>query len=742
MKNISEKIVKHKNIILIIGLILLIPALIGMYKTKINYNVLVYLPEDIETMKGQNILTDDFNMGAFSVSILDNMSSKEIVDYEEKVRNIEGVEKVISIKDLLGTTIPIEILPSELRNKVYNNNSYLLAITFKESTSNEQTLKAVEQIREISSKAKIGGMSAMVLDTMNLSDSEVLIYVIIAVVLCIIVLMVCLDSYIVPFILLLNIGIAILYNMGTNIFLGDISYITKAISAVLQLGVTTDFSIFLYHKYEQEKKKHSKEEAMARSIKDTFVSVTGSSLTTIAGFLALCTMTLLLGKDIGIVMAKGVLLGVICVLTLFPALILIFDKLIEKTKHKEYLPEFNHIKNFTIKHYKVILIIFLILLIPAYIGNKNVKTYYNLSKSLPQDLAFNIADNEVKEKFNIASPSVILIDKNIKNNTINEMIDKIEKLDGVEMILSYSKLSNLNLPESMLSEDLRNMLKSDKYQMIIVNSNFETASDELNNLINQIQAIVKEYDNNAIVAGEGPLMKDLIKISDTDFHNVNYTSIAVILVIMIFVLKSLSLPIILIIAIEFAIFTNMASFYFTGVTLPFIASIVIGTIQLGATIDYAILMTTKYLEKRKEKDKFESIKYALDNSVKSIITSGLCFFAATFGVGIYSKIDMIAAICNLIARGAIISMIVVIFVLPALLLTLDKLIIKTTKGFKKGNDIMKKKNLKLAALLAIMIIPFNVNAATKNETVYSTIDNQGNTTTTVSEILENIDGDV
>ncbi|MBR1416234.1 MAG: MMPL family transporter [Bacilli bacterium] len=714
-----------------------------MIKTKINYNILVYLPEDIETMKGQEILTNDFNMGAFSISILDNMTPKEIIDYENKVSMVDGVEKVLTINDIIGTTIPIEILPTELRNKVYKDNSTLLAITFKNSTSNEQTLNAVEEIRKISDKAKIGGMSAMVLDTMNLSDKEVSIYVIIAVILCIIVLMLCLDSYVVPFILLINIGIAILYNMGTNIFLGDISYITKAISAVLQLGVTTDFSIFLYHRYEQEKKKTSKDKAMAIAIKDTFVSVAGSSLTTIAGFLALCTMTLLLGKDIGIVMAKGVLLGVICVLTIFPALLLLFDKIIDKTSHKEILPEFNHIKNFTIKHYKLILIIFLILCIPAYIGNKNVASYYNLSKSLPEDLPFNVANNAVEKKFDIASQSVILLDKSIKNNTINEMIDKINEIDGVVLTLSYSKISDLGIPESMLPSDLIKMLKSDKYQMIMINSKYETATDELNNQIDQINTIVDKYDKDAIVAGEGPLMKDLIKISDTDFHNVNYTSIAVIFIIMLFVLKSLSLPIILVIAIEFAIFVNMSTFYYTGVTLPFIASIVIGTIQLGATIDYAILMTTKYLEKRKTSDKFEAMKYSLDNSVKSIFTSGLCFFAATFGVGIYSKIDMIGAICNLIARGAIISMIVVIFILPALLLVLDNLIIKTTKGFKKGNEKnMKIKKINLAMLSVALLLPLTVSAATKNETVYSIINNEGNVSTTVTDILEGINGDV
>ena len=740
MKKISDFVVKYRNIILIIGLVLIIPALIGIKKTNINYNILVYLPEDIETMKGQDILTNDFKMGAFSVSVLENMSSKEILDYEDEVRKIDGVEKVVSIKDLIGSTIPIEMIPSDIRDKVYKDNTYLLGITFKDGTSNENTLNAVEKIRAISSKAKIGGMSAMVLDTMNLSDSEVLIYIIIAVLLCIVVLMVCLDSYLVPFILLVNIGIAILYNMGTNIFLGDISYITKAISAVLQLGVTTDFSIFLYHRYEFKKKKMNKEKAMSEAISDTFVSVFGSSLTTIAGFLALCTMSLLLGKDIGIVMAKGVLLGVITVLTLFPALLLIFDKLIDKTTHKNLLPEFNGIKKFVLNHYKLILIIFIILLIPAYIGNKSVKTYYNLSDSLPKNLPFNVANSVVKDKFNIGSPSVILIDKNIKNNTINEMIDEINKLDGIENVISYSKLSDLNIPESMISDDILSMIETDKYQMIIINSKYDIATHELNKQIEDMSNIVKKYDSNALVAGEGPLMKDLVKISDTDFHNVNYTSILVILIIMVIVLKSISLPIILIIAIEFAIFVNMAISYHTGATLTFIASLVIGTIKLGTTIDYAILLTTKYLDKRKVTNKYDAMKHALDSSVTSIITSALCFFAATFGVGIYSKIDMIGSITSLIARGAIVSMLVVILLLPALLLALDKIIIKTTKGFKKGNDRMNKKSL--AAIMLTLLLPFSVNAASKSETVYATMDSDGNTNTTVSEILEDVSGDV
>src|SRR5574344_465239 len=493
MKKISEYIVKWKWWILVISVLLLIPAIIGIKNTKINYDILVYLPEDIETMKGEKILTDDFNMGAFSISVIDNMSDKDILKLEEQIRKIDGVEKVATIDDVTGTTIPKEMLPSDIVDKVYKDNATMMLITFSESTSNEKTLDAVQKIRDITDeRVKIGGMSAMVLDTMNLSNKEVTIYVLIAVIACIIILMISLDSYVIPFILLFNIGVAILYNMGTNIFLGDISYITKAISAVLQLGVTTDFSIFLYHRYMKAKKKaKNNDEAMVSAICETFISVLGSSLTTIAGFLALCTMTLLLGKDIGLVMAKGVVFGVLCVLTLFPALILIFDKQIDKTKHKEILPQFTKTKDFVIKHYKLILIIFLILCIHAYIGNKNVKVYYNLDRSLPNTLDFSLANQELKDKFNIVSPEVILVSSDLKNNQVNEMINKIENIDGINYALSYSKISELGIPESMIDKEISSTFNNDKYQMILVNSEYEIATDELNNQITQVNDIVK-----------------------------------------------------------------------------------------------------------------------------------------------------------------------------------------------------------------------------------------------------------
>lgn len=686
MKKIGDLVCKNKIMIIIITCLLLIPAIIGIVKTRINYDILVYLPKDIETMKGQDILATDFNMGAFAEVVVSNMNQYDVLKLEDKIKEIKGVEKVVSIADVTGTTIPISMLPNNITDKLARDDSMLMLVTFKDSTSSEETLNAIQEIRNITnSTTKIGGMSAMVLDTMELSNQEIVAYVIIAVLLCLIVLMLSLDSYFAPVLLLGNIGVAILFNMGTNIFLGDISYITKAISSVLQLGVTTDFSIFLYHKYVNQKKKtKDKNKAMSIAISETLVSVLGSSLTTIAGFLALCTMKLTLGKDIGIVMAKGVIMGLICVITLFPSLLLVFDKYISKTSHKPFIPEFKHIKNFTLKHYKKIFIVFLIILIPVWYGNKNVNVYYKLDKSLPSDLPSSIANTTLKDDYNIVSPEMILVSNDLTNNEINEIIKKIKDLDGIDLVLSASELSNLGIPEQIVDKDIKNIFKSKKYQMIFVSSIYETATDELNEQVTELNKIVKSYDKNSIVAGEGALMKDLVEISDKDFHNVNYTSIIVILIIMAFVLKSISLPVLLVSGIEFAIFVNMAVPYYMESTLPFIASIVIGTIQLGATIDYAILMTTKYIEERKKhQEKHQAMKTALDNSVSSIFVSGLCFFAATFGVGLYSKLEMIGSICTLISRGAIVSMLVVIMILPSILLIFDGLIIKTTLGFKE-----------------------------------------------------------
>jgi len=687
MKKVGEAlgrfVVKHKIMIVIVSLLLLIPSIFGYMHTRINYDILVYLPEDIETMKGQGILADDFDMGSFAMCSVDNMSAKDILKLEESFKEIDGVNKVISPVDFIGTTIPLEMLPDDLSSSFKKGDSQLMLVTFKDSTV---AIEAIKEMREIADEAvQIGGMSASTLDTSIVAESEIAVYIVVAVALVLIVLMASLDSYVIPFLLLGNIGIAILYNMGTNIIFGEISYITKAIAAVLQLGVTTDFSIFLYHKYEYAKEeKETKELAMVEAIGDTLVSVAGSALTTVAGFLALCTMQLTLGKDIGLVMAKGVVLGVISTVTIFPAFLLVFDKLIEKTRHKAWIPTLSGIKNFVVKNYKIILVIAIVVAVPAVYGNNHTQQYYNLMKDLPQDLKSCIANTELEDKFNIVSAEVVLIDKDLKSNTVNEMVDRIKDLDGVEMVLSPSELANLAIPDEMMSDDLKSIFESDQYEMIFINSSYETATDQLNDQIAKVDSIVKSYDKNAILAGEGPCMKDLVTIADQDFQSVSIASIAVIFIIMIFVLKSGSLPVLLVAGIELAIFINMAIACYTGSVLPFVASIVIGTIQLGATIDYAILLTTKYLEQRKNGlDKYESMKISIDQSVNSIFVSAMSFFAATFGVGMISQLNMIASLCTLMSRGAVISMIIVICVIPALLLTFDKLIMKTSVGFRQ-----------------------------------------------------------
>ncbi len=686
MHKIGKAICKYRKIILAIALLLLIPALIGMKATKINYDILVYLPSDVETIQGENILSNDFNMGAFSVIILEDMQTKDILKLEDKIKEVPNVEKVISIADVIGTSIPTEMLPDKLKDKIYKDNSTIMLVTFKDQISADSTMEAVETLRDITDeRCKISGMTSTVLDTRNLSNSEIAIYVVIAVILCLIVLEIALDSYIAPILLLLNIGIAILYNMGTNIFLGEISYITKAISAVLQLGVTMDFAIFLYHSYMQEKENfESNEDAMASAIHKTLLSVVGSSLTTIAGFLALCSMNLTLGRDIGIVMAKGVFCGVVCVLTVLPAMILNLNGLIEKTKHKEILPKFEGVKNFVVKHYKAIILVFIVLLPIAFYGYSHTENYYNLDKSLPKTLDSVIANTELKEKFNMVSMELLLVDKDLPDSTVNKMLDEIEELEGIEWALGFSKVSSLGIPREILPEEAIDVFQNDEYQMIIINSNYEMATNELNAQVTEVNKIIKKYDENAILAGEGPLMKDLVEISDHDFNSVNSVSIVIIFIIMIVVLKSISLPVILIIVIEFAIFINMGIPYYTNTILPFIASIVIGTIQLGATIDYAILITNKYITSRKDGiDKKAAVSEALGTSIGSILISGLCFFGATFGVGAYSKIEMIGSLCTLMSRGAIVSVFCVVLILPSLLMAFDKLICKTTMGMKK-----------------------------------------------------------
>lgn len=685
MKKISKWISEHSRLIVILSIVLLIPAIIGYINTKINYDILVYLPEDIETAEGQNILTEKFGIGAFSFVITDKNTSLDLLNMEDKIRKIDHVNKVLSIADLTDKTIPMDMLPTEVIDKVYKDGKTAIIVTFDTSTSESETLEAIENLRQVvEDEASVSGMTAMVLDTMNLSNKEMAAYIIFAVVLCAIVLVIATDSYLIPVFLLGNIGFAIIYNMGSNIVLGEISYITQAITAVLQLGVTMDFSIFLYHKYEESKHKYkNSQEAMANAITETFKSVLGSSLTTIAGFLALCGMNLTLGKDIGLVMAKGVLCGLLCVLTLFPALLLVFEKVLDKTKHKPLLPKFRFVQKFATKHTFLIIAIFGILAIPAIIGNNNVEVYYKLDNSLPETLPCRVANKELKERFNIVSPEMILIDSDLSNTKIKALTDELKELDGIDTVLAPSSIETLGIPVEMVPDEIKDMFLSDDYQLILVNSTYEVASDELNSQIDKVNDITKKYDPDAIIAGEGSLTKDLVEIADHDFLVVNYLSIIIIFILMLIVLKSFSLPVILVLVIEFAIFANMAVATFTGTKLPFIASIVVGTIQLGATIDYAILMSTTYLEERKTtKDKMKAIKNTLEKTVPSVVLSAFCFFAATFGVAAYSKIDMIGSICDLLSRGAIISMVTVALLLPTLLIVFDKLIMKTTKNMK------------------------------------------------------------
>ncbi len=682
MKNFSRWIAEHSRFIVILAVILLVPAIWGYTSTRINYDILVYLPVDIETVEGQGILTEEFGIGAFSFVITDASTGPELLDLEDKIKDIEHVNSVLSVADVTDRTVPLEMLPSEVLDKVFDDGKTTIVVTFDTGTSESATIEAVEKLREVVGESShVSGMTAMVLDTMNLSNQEMFIYIVLAVLLCTIVLALATDSYLIPVFLLGNIGFAILYNMGTNIFLGEISYITQAISAVLQLGVTMDFSIFLYHKFESLKgSTRDKKEAMAEAISETFKSVIGSSLTTVAGFLALCGMNLTLGADIGIVMAKGVVCGLICVLTLFPALLLVFDGAIEKTKHKPLLPRFEGVQRFACKHYVAIVIAFVLLAIPAVIGNQNVDVYYKLDNSLPEDLPCRVANSELAERFNIVSPEIILVDRDLSIKDLSEAKSELESLDGIDMVLVPGEMG---LPEGMLPAEVESIYQNEKYQLIILNSTYEVASDELNAQIDEVNDIIKRYDEDAIIAGEGPLTKDLVEIADHDFLVVNYISIAIIFVIMLIVLKSASLPLLLVVTIEFAIFANMSVAYFTGTSLPFIASIVVGTIQLGATIDYAILMSTTYLGERKsEKDKKQALAQTLLKTVPSIIVSAVCFFAATFGVAAYSKIDMIGSICRLLSRGAIISMVTVTLLLPALLIIFDKLIMKTTKNMK------------------------------------------------------------
>lgn len=686
MVKVGKKIVKFRVPILILSIILLIPAVWGYVNTRINYDVLTYLPEDIETMQGQEIMTNDFGIGAFSMMMVDGMEDKEIVKLKEKVEKVDGVENVLWYDSLADISVPQSMLPSKLYDEYNTEDGTMMAVFFKDGTSSDETMKAITEIRKITGEqCFLSGMSAIVEDTKELAEKETPLYVLIAVALSALVLAITMESIFVPVLFLLSIGIAIVYNLGTNVFFGEISYITKALAAVLQLGVTMDYSIFLMHSYQEQQVRYNgdKERAMAHAISQTFSSVIGSSVTTVAGFIALCFMSFTLGKDIGIVMAKGVIFGVLVCVTVLPSMILCCDKLIEKTKHKPLLPDIGRISDKVTKRYVIYVVAFVILLFPAIYGNNHTGVYYNLDESLPKDLPSVIANTKLKEDYNMNTTHMILVDSSVAGSDVKKMSQEIEKVDGVKWVLGLDNLVGSGVPADMLPESVTGMLKNDKYQLLMVNSTYKVATDKVNKQIEQIDKIMDKYDKGAMLVGEGPLTKDLINITDTDFKRVSAVSIGIVFVIILLLFKSVTIPVILVGVIEFAIFVNMGIPFYTGTKLPFVASIVIGTIQLGATVDYAILMTTRYQRERSRgAGKFDAITTAHKFSAQSIIVSALSFFAATIGVGLYSNIDMISSLCILMARGALISMVVVVLILPSLFMVFDKIIVKTSKGFR------------------------------------------------------------
>ena len=696
MEKFGKVIVKLRIPILILSFLLLIPSAIGYFNTRVNYDILYYLPNEIETMQGQDILMDDFNKGAYAMVVVQNMDTKSTDRLIKKVENVDHVAQVISYTGIVGEDVPSEIVPSKFR-KYFENDSTdttLFAIFFDNTTSSDDTMNAIIQIREqTEGQAFISGMSAVVTDTKNLSEKETPLYVLIAVVLVCIVLAIFMDSFLVPVFFMLSIGMAIVYNLGSNYFLGEVSYITKALAAVLQLGVTLDYSIFLWHSYKEAKEEtpDDHQEAMAVAIGNTLTSVVGSSITTVAGFIALCFMSFTLGLDLGVVMAKGVVLGVIGCVTILPSLILTFDKALEKTMHREIMPNFDKPARWIVNHSWIFLIIFVLLLGPAIYGYNNTKVYYDLSDTLPEKLNCSQANKLLADNFDgTNSIYMILADSNLSAEDSNAMMNEVNDLDGISFALSIDSALGGEIPTEMLPDSLVSELKGDEYQIMMVSTNYTIASDEINDQINKVDAIAKKYDAKSMVIGEAPCTKDLITITDKDFKTVSAVSIVAIFFIIFFVLKSISLPVILVAAIEFAIFVNMGIPYFTHTQIPFIASVVIGTIQLGATVDYAILMTTRYKKERSQGyAKKEAIQIALSTSIPSIIVSALGFFAATFGVGCIASVDMIGSLCTLMARGAIISMFVVIFILPSLFVLCDKLIINTSIGFKpKKNQDM------------------------------------------------------
>lgn len=684
----SKAVVKHRILILIVVLVLMIPSVLGMAGTRINYDMLDYLPEDMETVIGQNELLEDFGKGAFSFIIVEDMPAKDVAALKEKIEQVDHVETVLWYDSIADLSIPMELLPDKIYNEFNTENATMMAVFFDTSTSSDITMDAIREIRQIAGKqCFVSGMSALVTDLKDLCEKEEPIYVGIAVLLACVAMLVFLDSWLVPFVFLASIGMMILLNLGTNYFMGEISYITKALSAVLQLAVTMDYSIFLWHSYnEQRTRCDDNKAAMAVAIKETLASVVGSSITTVAGFIALCFMSFTMGRDLGIVMAKGVLLGVLGCVTVLPALILVFDKPLQKTKHKSLIPNMGGFAKGVVRIFPVFIVIFALLIPPAYYGysKTNDEVYYDMGQCLPEDMEYVIANSKLSEDFDIASTHMLLVDANLPAKSVRSMMKEMEQVDGVKYVLGLESVIGSRIPEEILPESITSILKNDKWELLLINSEYKVASDAVNDQISDLNTILKKYDESGMLIGEAPCMKDMIETTSHDFQVVNAISILAIFIIIALVEKSLSLPFILISVIEVAIFINLGLPHYLGQSLPFIAPICISTIQLGATVDYAILMTTRYKAERiRGNGKKDAVWTALSTSIPSIIVSGMGLFAATFGVAIYSDIDIIGSMCMLMARGAIVSMLAVIFILPALLLLCDKIICATTWGMRK-----------------------------------------------------------
>ena len=685
MERISKAIAKHSKLILLLAVILVVPAAFGYFKTDVNYDILSYLPEETSTMQAEKILQDEFGCGSIAMLIVEDMPDKDVAKVKEKVAKLDGVKKALWVDDFVDLSVPKEILPKDMTDLLYNGDkSTMIIVMLKEGTATLTTQNTVQKIRNIvGAQGFLSGMSGIIKDTKDCADGEMPLYVITGI-LTLIVLLLTMESTVVPFVFLLSISLAIIYNFGSNIILGEISYITKALAAVLQLGVTMDYSIFLLHRYDEELGKNSDRiEAMSNAIQNTFVSIIGSSTTTVAGFLALCTMDLSLGMDMGIVMAKGVIIGVLCTVTILPSLILIFDKAIHKYKHKTILPAFEKTSKFVVKHYKKLAVLFVIIFIPAFIGNNNAKVYYNLDESLPDDFPSIVATNKMKDDYHMESTDFILVSDKLDSNDVTSMIKELEEIDGVNSVIGLEKYIGPAIDQEMIPDEILSELKAGGYEEILLNSKYRAASDECNAQLTEVEHIVHKYDPEGLVGGEAPLTKDLIRIADTDFKKVSAASIIAIFLIIAIVFKSISLPVILVAAIECAIFANLGIPYYTGKIEPFIASIVLGTIQLGATVDYAILLTSRFKEELGYNDnKFEAMQAAIKHSGGSIMTSALSFFSATIGVGVISQLELIGSLCSLMSRGAIISMFMIIFILPGLLLVFEPVIRKTSKGFE------------------------------------------------------------